>query len=298
MIRSMTGFGEAEQSTPAGLLRAELRSVNHRYLNVNIRVPSSLGRFENDVREWLRGPFSRGHVNCTLRFEAGEGDLSGGPSLELDEERVASYLRLFGEMQERFGIAGTPDLALLARYNDIFTRKDLTDELAEFPAEPIREVVLAAAAQALEMREEEGLRLHDDLAERLAALSTALALIEARAPERLDLERARLRDAVGELLGARPLDEARIAQEIAILAERWDLNEELVRFRSHIELFTDLLEADVEEPVGKRLSFLVQEMHREANTVGSKANSAEIAHQVVEMKDEIERLREQVENVE
>lgn len=298
MIRSMTGFGEAEQSTSAGLLRAELRSVNHRYLNVNIRIPSSLGRFENDVREWLRGPFSRGHVNCTLRFEVGEGDLASVPAMKVDEERVANYLALFSELQERFGVPGTADIALLARYNDIFTRTDPAEELADFPPEPVRDVVLAAAEQALRMREEEGLRLHDDLAARLAALSTALAAVEAHAPERLELERSRLRDAVAELLGDRPLDEARIAQEIVILAERWDLNEELVRFRSHIELFTDLLDSRVEEPVGKRLSFLVQEMHREANTIGSKANSAEIAHQVVEMKDEIERLREQVENVE
>ncbi|HET7275103.1 MAG TPA: YicC/YloC family endoribonuclease [Longimicrobiaceae bacterium] len=298
MIRSMTGYGEAESAISVGLLRAELRSVNHRYLNVNIRVPSSLGRFESDIREWLREPFSRGHVNCTIRLEPSEDNPSGALGLSLDEDRIASYLALFQEMASRFNLPGTPDIALLSKYNDIFIRADPDTELAAIPADAVRDVVLAAARQTLEMREDEGRRLHDDLSHRLEALSAALAAIESLAPARLSAERDRLRDAVGELLAGRPLNEDRVAQEIVMLAERWDVNEEIVRFRSHIELFDDLLQSEMAEPVGKRLSFLVQEMHREANTIGSKANSAAIAHSVVGMKDEIERLREQVENVE
>jgi uncharacterized protein (TIGR00255 family) len=148
------------------------------------------------------------------------------------------------------------------------------------------------------MREEEGRRLHDDLEGRIQAIEAALAAVEQRAPERLVAERDRLRRAVQELATGVAVDADRLAQEVAYLAERWDVNEELVRFRSHNELFRQLLEADSAEPVGKRLSFLVQEMHREANTIGSKANDAAIAHRVVAIKDEVERLREQVENVE
>jgi uncharacterized protein (TIGR00255 family) len=148
------------------------------------------------------------------------------------------------------------------------------------------------------MRRDEGRRLQVDLDERFAAIEESLDEIERIAPSRLEMERDRLRQAVEELTQGVAVDPDRIAQEIAILAERWDINEELVRFRSHIALARDLLDGDSSEAVGKRLSFLVQEMHREANTIGSKANNAGIAHRVVAIKEEVERLREQVENVE
>jgi uncharacterized protein (TIGR00255 family) len=296
MIRSMTGYGEADAAIAAGRVRVELRTVNHRYLNVNLRLPTSLARLEPELREWLRGPFSRGHVNCTVRLE--RDDAAAAAGLRVDEERVAAYLALFRELGDRFGIAGEPDLALLTRFNDVIVRGDPDAEAAEVDAEELRAVVLEAAERTNRMRDDEGVRLERDLEGRIQAIEAALARVEGTAPERLRAERERLQTAVSELLGGRPLDEGRIAQEIAILAERWDVNEELVRFRSHIELFRELLHADSAEAVGKRLGFLVQEMHREVNTIGSKANSAAIAHQVVSIKEEIERLREQVENVE
>jgi uncharacterized protein (TIGR00255 family) len=159
-------------------------------------------------------------------------------------------------------------------------------------------VVDDAARQNLQMREDEGRRLHDDLEGRLRAIDAALSAVAERAPERLVAERERLRNAIAELSGGVAVDPDRLAQEVAYLAERWDINEELVRFRSHNELFRELLDATAAEAVGKRLSFLVQEMNREANTIGSKANDAAISHRVVAIKEEIERLREQVENVE
>jgi uncharacterized protein (TIGR00255 family) len=195
-------------------------------------------------------------------------------------------------------VPGTPSLELLARYNDIFVRGEPDETVAEIGAEALRPVVEAAAQQAIQMREDEGRRLADDLEGRLAAIEQALGRIEAWAPERIVAERDRLRAAVQELAGGIAIDDARLTQEIVLLAERWDVNEELVRFRSLLELFRELLGSEAKEPVGKRLSFLVQEMNREANTIGSKANDARIAHAVVALKDEIERLREQVENVE
>ncbi|MEX2584474.1 MAG: YicC/YloC family endoribonuclease [Gemmatimonadota bacterium] len=297
MIRSMTGYGEATGQTAAGVLRVELRTVNHRYFNLNTRLPSSLAKWENAIREWLRVQFGRGHVNLTARWEP-EGDAGEAPAYKLDDDKVRNYLQLFGQLSDRFGVAGSPDLALLTRYSDIIVRAGEEEEPPEIDAEDLRKIVQGAAAQVIVMREDEGKRLEVDLRERVAAIEQALQRVHSRAPQRLEAERERLTVAVAELLQGATLDENRLAQEIAMLAERWDLNEELVRFRSHNELFIELLDAASSEPVGKRLSFLVQEMHREANTIGSKANDAGIAHLVVAIKDEVERLREQVENVE
>jgi uncharacterized protein (TIGR00255 family) len=293
----MTGYGEAAGPTAAGMLRVELKTVNHRYLNVNARLPTALNRWEGELREWLRSSFARGHVNCTARWEP-DGSTGSAGGYRLDDEKIGTYLRLFEELSNRFGVPGTVDLALLARYNDIIVRADDDEVLGEVQPDELRAIVQAAAEQAVQMREDEGQRLDVDLRERLHAIDVALDAIHGRAPERLLAERRRLSQAVTELVGGLAVDESRLAQEIAILAERWDVNEELVRFRSHNALFRELLDADSVEPVGKRLSFLVQEMHREANTIGSKANDVEIAHLVVAIKDELERVREQVENVE
>jgi uncharacterized protein (TIGR00255 family) len=292
----MTGFGEAERSTPAGLLLAEVRTVNHRHFHVNFRVPSSLAKHEGEMREWLHGALSRGHVNCVVRLES---HLAQAPRpVRLDEERVAAYVAAFREMGERFGVAGEADVATLSRFADVFRRDEPEEAHAEIALDDVRAVVTEAAARNVAMREDEGRRLQDDLEGRLRAIDEALGAIGDMAPGRLAAERDRLREAVRELAGGVGVSEERLAQEIAFLAERWDVNEELVRFRSHNELFRELLASGSAEPVGKRLSFLVQEMHREANTIGSKANHAGIAHRVVGIKDEVERLREQVENVE
>lgn len=297
MIRSMTGFGEAEGLTPAGRLRVELRTVNHRYLNVNTRLPNALARWEGEIREWLRATFVRGHVNCTVRLDREEA--VGAPlGVRLDDEKVRGYLALFAELSERYGVTGSPDVSLISRFGDIFVRDEGDAESLEVSGEQLRAVIEEAARATAVMRDEEGRRLQVDLLGRVEAIETALAEIGAVAPDRLLAERDRLTAAVAELAAGVAVDPARIAQEIAVLAERWDINEELVRFAAHIDLFRQLVAAPPEEGVGKRLSFLVQEMHREANTIGSKANNAIIAHRVVAIKEEIERLREQVENVE
>jgi uncharacterized protein (TIGR00255 family) len=297
MIRSMTGFGESELAVPAGRLRVELRTVNHRYLNVNARLPVALSRWEPEIREWLRRFFARGHVNCTVRLERGEAG-AAAYGLRLDPDRVAAYLGLFHELRENYGVAGESDLALLTRFNDIFVREEPEAEQVEVSAEDLREAIDRAAEAVTVMRRDEGRRLYVDLDERFAAIEEALEEIERIAPARMETERDRLEAAVQELTRGVAVNPDRLAQEIALLAERWDINEELVRFRSHIGLSRDLMAGESEEGVGKRLSFLVQEMHREANTIGSKANNAAIAHRVVAIKEEVERLREQVENVE
>jgi uncharacterized protein (TIGR00255 family) len=298
MIRSMTGFGEAELPTAAGRLRAEARTVNHRYFSANLRLNRGLDRFEPQIREWLRGRLPRGHVNYSLKLEAGDGDAPGAAaSLRIDEERAGQYLRALRSLQERLGLPGVVDLALLSRFVDLV----IDDDAAEVrlpDADDVRRVTEHAADAVIRMREQEGLRLREDLDQRLQGIEKALAMILELAPVRMRTERDRMRRVVAELLEGVPLDEDRIAREIAFIAERWDISEEVVRLRSHLELFRESLGDASPEPVGKRLSFLTQEMNRETNTIGSKANDAAMEHQVIAIKDEIERLREQIENVE
>lgn len=296
MIRSMTGYGEAERETPIGRIRAEIRTVNHRYFSANLRLATLLERFEPQIREWLRGHFPRGHVNFSIRLE-GAALGNGGSPLVLDVERAKAYQSLLTDLKRHLGLPGEVDVALLSRFGDLFRPADSIDA-EPLEASHVQEVVDAAARATLLMRDQEGQRLEQDLRERLAAIDAALVRIAERAPARLAAERDRLRKAVNDLSEGVGVDEERLAREVAFLAERWDISEEIVRLRSHLELFEQTLAAAAEEPVGKRLGFLTQEMHRETNTIGSKANDAEIEHRVIAIKEELERLREQIENVE
>lgn len=296
MIRSMTGYGEAERETAVGRLRAEARTVNHRYFSLNLRLGRGVDRYEPQIRDWLRALLPRGHVNFSLRLETPES-AADGVTLRLNEDRARQYLRLLEELKERLGVPGEVDLALLSRFTDLI-EDDAEGEQPVPDTEDVRSVTEAAARSVIAMREDEGLRLRRDLEERLDVIESTMARIAELAPQRLVAERDRMRRVVAELLEGVPLDEDRIAREIAYIAERWDVSEELVRLRSHLELFRESLEDSGVEPVGKRLSFLIQEMNRETNTIGSKANDAAVEHQVIAIKDEVERLREQIENVE
>lgn len=298
MIRSMTGYGEAEQETPVGRLRAEIRTVNHRYFSANLRLARVVERHEPQIREWLRAFMPRGHVNFALRIEqAMATDDGDGPTLQLDEARARQYLRALNELKSRLELPGDVDIAMLARYNDLIVPMDVTAG-PELDVDLVKTVVENAARATVMMREQEGLRLAADLEARIVAMEKSLVRITELAPARLIAERDRMRRVVAELLEGISIDEDRIAREIAYMAERWDVSEELVRMRSHIELFRESVAAPAADPIGKRLSFLVQEMNRETNTIGSKANDSGIEHEVIAMKDEIERLREQIENVE
>ena len=296
MIRSMTGYGEAERETPAGRLRAEARAVNHRYFSLNLRMGRGVDRYEPQIREWLRALLPRGHVNFSLRLETADAE-GDEIALRVDEVRARQYLRLLRSLKEELGLPGEVDLSLLSRFTDLVV-DDAEVEQQVPDAASVQAVTEAAARAVIAMREDEGVRLRVDLEERLASIETTLVRIAELAPARLVNERDRMRRVVAELLEGVPLDEDRIAREIAYIAERWDISEELVRLRSHIELFRETLADETVEPVGKRLSFLTQEMNRETNTIGSKANDAAVEHQVIAIKDEIERLREQIENVE
>ncbi len=296
-IRSMTGFGAAETTADTVRIRAEIRTVNHRYLKVQSRLPTGLEGLSSALERWIRSQVSRGHVSVTIALEPVEEGADWSVPIQMD--RARAYRDALRHLQDQLGLGGSVDVALLAGFRDIFQpaeRNSLPENLGE---EEVEEAIRLALSRLQVMREEEGRRMAEDLEGRLAIMDEELTRVREAAPRRLLSERDRLREQIGELLGSDfEVDEERIAREVAHLADRWDIHEELVRLASHIQMFREALATGAVDGVGKRLGFIAQEILREVNTIGSKANDAEIAARVVTMKEEVERLREQLENIE
>lgn len=287
----MTGFGAAEGAVAGGRLRIEIRTVNHRYFNFAPRLPHDLGSLEGELRERLRREFDRGHISVQVRWSESPAAES---TLVVDAERARTVAERLRELQDALGLEGAVTLELVARQPEVLTvARPEPVEVSWAAVEPIAAV---AAAECRLMRGREGAVLATELRHRLDLIAGGAERIAARAPERLVHERDRLRAAVGELLDGRTADDARLAQEIALTADRLDITEELVRLRAHLDAVRAALDTD--GAIGKQLGFLAQEMGREVNTIGSKANDALIAHEVVAMKGELERFREQLENLE
>jgi uncharacterized protein (TIGR00255 family) len=295
MIRSMTGWGEAERDSPAGRLRLEVKTVNHRFFNPSVKTPPGFDRFEPPITEALKRHLKRGHVSAYLSIDRSSVAVEEAPPVDL--ERARGYHAALEALQAELALPGRVDLSMMAGFGDLFRAPD-RDRTAGVEVELVEEMAERAAEAVVRLREAEGRRLHEDLRGRLDAISRELDIVAARAPERLVEHPDKLRQAVRELSEQVEVDEERLAREIAYLAERWDINEEIVRFRSHVALFVEAIDGAGAEPVGKRLGFLVQEMHREANTIGAKANDLGVTQSSMVLKEEVERLREQVENVE
>jgi len=290
MIRSMTGFGAAEGTVGSARVTVELRSVNHRFFNATIKLPAELSRWEGEVREALRKRLSRGHITLSARVDRGVA----GPPL-IDEERFGAYVGLLRSLKDRFGLAGDVDVATVLRMPDVMSS---VSEGSEGEASAFLQLVDAAAVSLADSRRQEGERLGTYLIERLTIVEDALSRIGERAPQRLLEQRAKARESIRQLANGVQVDEQRLAMEIAIQADRLDVQEELSRFGSHLTAFRRSVSDGADEPVGKRLGFLLQEMLREANTTGSKAYDSSILADVVTVKEELERIREQVENLE
>jgi len=286
----MTGFGAAEGTVGSARVTVELRSVNHRFFNVTIKLPPELSRWEAEVREALRKRLSRGHITLNARIDRGVA----GPPL-IDEERFGAYVGLLRDLKNRYGLAGDVDVSTVLRMPDVMSS---ISEGSEGEASAFLHLVDAAAMHLASSRRQEGERLGTYLIERLLIVEAALGRIGERAPQRLNEQRARARESIRQLTNGIPFDEQRLAMELAIQADRLDVQEELSRFGSHVVAFRQSVSDGSEEPVGKRLGFLLQEMLREANTTGSKANDASMLNDVVTVKEELERIREQVENLE
>ncbi len=291
MIRSMTGFGSATGKVGSRPVTVEVRTVNHRFFNPSIKLPSLLARWEGETRELLRQAIARGHVTLVARTERGAEN-----GLVIDEARFADYVSRLRALEKKHGLNAALDVATVLRLPDVLA-SDAPEEASGDGVE-LQAVVREAVGALTAMREAEGARLSALLAERLAVVEEAFGRIAARAPARLVAERERLQASVKEISGGVALDPARLAQEIAVLADRLDVSEEIDRFRAHLHAFRDTLLGASGAGVGKRLGFLLQEMLRETNTTGSKARDAAMLHEVVAVKEELEKLAEQVENVE
>lgn len=291
MIRSMTGFGEGRASTEGGEFTVELRSVNGRYCEVRARIPRDLQALEQGLVQQIKARLVRGHVDLSVR--RAEGASAARP--RIDEALAEGLVEELRALQSRLGLSGELRVADLLRVDGL-----IRIEEARLDPERIGEGLRAALDEALdrlvEMREREGRSLRADLEARFARLEALRAQVETLAPRAIADRQAALKERIEGLMEGPAADPQRVAQEAAILAERMDVAEELTRLASHLEQGRRLLDGD--EPAGRRLDFLVQEMNREANTIASKSGWMDSADLVVEMKAEIERIREQVQNVE
>jgi uncharacterized protein (TIGR00255 family) len=287
----MTGFGIADGPVAGGVLQVEIRAVNHRYFNLSTRLPAELGPLEWEIRELLRTELERGHVTVSARWLVRA--VPEGGRLQLDPDRAREAMARLRELQAAVGLSGEVTLDLVASQPGVFVSAGEATEPLEWDL--VRPVVAAATAEVQAMRRREGKALGAELRLRLDLIERHAGTVRARAPHRLVAERDRLRASVQELMNGRPVDETRLMQEIAFLADRLDLTEELVRLAAHLDAARTALDGD--RAAGKQLGFLAQEIGREVNTIGSKANDAGIQHCVIEMKGELERFREQLENL-
>ncbi|PYP44880.1 MAG: YicC family protein [Gemmatimonadetes bacterium] len=287
----MTGFGSAEGNVLGGRLSIEIRSVNHRYYNPQLKLPFELGGVEGPLRERLRQLLERGHVTVTARWI--EAPLRE-PAVAVDLARARQLVAAAKELKKRLKLKGEVDLAFVARQPEVLTPHQ--DGVAPAQWSDVEPIAERAVRELLGMRTREGAALAAELAGRLGALETGARAIEQRAPERLTAELARLKQAVAELAAGVQVDEQRLAVEVALMADRVDITEELVRLRTHLAACREALASD--GAVGKQLGFLGQELLREVNTIGSKANDAAITQTVIVMKGELEKFREQLDNLE
>jgi uncharacterized protein (TIGR00255 family) len=293
MISSMTGYGQGQASEKKTTAVAEVRTINNRYLEVTSRLPRTLALRENDIKELVRSKFSRGKVNVVVTVTKGnENELP----LKINVPAAKAYFKLLTTLKKSVKIQEKVTLDHLLKFPEVLEMDGMDqDDEAEWAL--AQQALTEALDNVVVMRKREGGELKNDLVMRLNLINTTLDRIEVMAKERLPQERERIVTRLKELMeDQRVIDNNRLEMELALFADRLDLTEECVRFRSHNKFFLQALEH--EEGAGRKLNFLVQEMNREANTIGSKANHAEIAHLVVGVKEELEKIREQLQNVE
>ena len=293
MIRSMTGYGRGETGGETQRFLIEIKSVNNRYLDVQVKAPRSLTALESRLKKSVQERFSRGRFDVFITRVGGE-QTSG--RLTVNRALAEDYVAALKELKERFGLHGEPDIATIASFPDVIAMS----ESAEDPAQ-LWQVLAAGMKQVLDdletMRAGEGAALARDIVNRLSAITRLISGIRQKSPLIVERSRKRMTENLARLLNEQP-DPVRIAQEIALLAERTDVTEELTRLDSHLAQFNALLGDESREGVGRKLDFLIQEIGREVNTIASKAMDADISLDVVEIKAELEKIREQVQNIE
>jgi len=292
MFKSMTGFGRGEGETTLGKVFVEARSVNHRFCDINIKLPKRLAPFETRIKEMVRSEVSRGRIDVSLKLDTSE---EGKIQLHVDLHLAEQYYKVLKTLKEKLQLKEDITLSLMAGAKDMITVKEELDDV-----EPYWQEIVPILKQSLKdmdhMKRSEGELLTRDLKQRLERIAQHLAVIKQQFPSSLNAYWNRLSERIQSFLGIGEIDNVRFQQEIAFLAERFDITEEIVRAESHLTQFAALL--SVEEPVGRKMDFLLQEIHREVNTISAKANDAEISQRMVEIKGGLEKIREQVQNIE
>ncbi len=292
MIASMTGFGRGESSSDGITVGVELRSVNSRFLEVSSRLPRSLSLRENEIKEIIRGRISRGKINLVINVER---EVEGQPPLKINVSAARAYYKLLSQLKKAVKLTQPVRLEHLLQFSEVLEQRE-TEGTDEQEWQITKDALAKALDELEQMRKNEGGELETDFRSRIRNLEGTLDEIENLSKEQVPLERDRLRERIKELIERAPVDEDRLELEIALLADRLDVTEECVRFRSHNKFFLEAIEKG--DAAGRRLNFLVQEMNREANTIGSKSSSTEISHRVVKVKEELEKIREQLQNIE
>jgi uncharacterized protein (TIGR00255 family) len=289
----MTGYGRKEVSAPGIHATIEIRSVNNRFIDVQVKAPRSFAALEPRIRKAVQDSCSRGRIDVFVT-RSGERETAG--KLDVDERLVNQYVGLMRSIRDRFGLSGDIDISLIAGFPGLVTLSEDKED-----TEAIWQALSGGLGQALQeldgMRTEEGRALVADMAGRLNAIEGLMRAVESAAPATVEQARKRMSETLSRLLAEQP-DPVRLAQEIALLAERTDVTEELTRLNSHIRQFRALISEPTGDPVGRKLDFLLQEMGREANTIASKAMNSQIAYHIVDIKAELEKIREQAQNIE
>ena len=292
MIKSMTGFGRCEIQKEARKFPVELKSVNHRYLDVNIRMPKKLNFFETSIRTLLKSYANRGKVDIFITYE----DLSQTQvSVKYNSAIAAEYLKYLKQMEEEFGLENDIRVSTLSRYPEVFTMEEQSEDEEEL-WNGLKEALEGAFTQFVETRTAEGANLKKDILAKLDVLTEQISFIEERSPQIVAEYRAKLEDKMKELLADTQIEESRIAAEVILFADKICTDEEVVRLKSHIQHMRNTL--DEKEGIGRKLDFIAQEMNREANTILSKANDLEVSDRAIGLKTEIEKIREQIQNIE
>jgi len=288
----MTGFGRAQEILEGREITVEVRSVNHRYFEYTSRVPRSYAYLEERLKSYVQKRIARGKVDAAVTIVTLD---SGDTDVQINHTLARQYLQALRGMGTELGLQDDVTVASLARFTDIFVVRKTAED-----ADAVWALVERVADKAMDafvsMRAAEGQRMKDDILSKLVNIETLVGRVEQQSPRTVEAYRARLTARMNEVLADTGVDEGRILQEAALFADRIAVDEETVRLRSHIAQFRTIL--DSPEAVGRKLDFLVQEMNREANTIGSKAQDVEVAHMVVDLKSEIEKIREQIQNIE
>ena len=294
MIKSMTGFGRVEAVTAGKRMQVEMKSLNHRYLEISLRMPATLFPLETEIKKKIGERFFRGKIEVSIRMD-NEANQDGTQALMLNLPLVRQYYSLLSQIKEELQLPDEVTLSMMSGFRDLYMPKEEEEDVAGL-WKGLEGILAEAMDKLTDMRTTEGGALGRDLACRMDKIQQLLRIIALRAPEVVVEYRQRLSDRVRDLTQGMVIDEGRIHQEVAILAEKSDITEEVVRLESHIGQFMELLAG--EEAIGRKVDFLIQEMNREINTIGSKSGDGETARQVIEIKSELAKVREQIQNVE